>query len=278
MTPPRLSTAHPAFIELNGRRLFTLRIAPTGPRRAAVLYLPPFAEEMNRCRSHVVAQARALAATGHDCLLLDPFGTGESDGLFAEATWTHWRDDAEAAARWWRSQTGGPLTVWGIRTGALLAAEVATGGRADVDRLLFWQPVLDGKLFLTQHLRLRIASQMVHDTERETTETIRARLSAGEDIEIAGYPLSGRLADGLATARMPDAAALARCRIDWIEVVAKPEQPLAPVSRRLVDAVLAAGGALNAHTVADPLIWQLQERDDAPALHALSLRLMGEPA
>jgi exosortase A-associated hydrolase 2 len=278
LMPPateRHSRAHPLFLELNGRRLFGLQIVPTGACTAALLYLPPFVEEMNRCRSHVVLQARALAARGCHCLLLDPHGTGESEGQITEADWDHWRADAEAAGHWLRQQTGQPLTVWGIRTGALLAAEMADRPSAEVARLLFWQPVLDGTLFLNQYLRLRIASQLLRDGDRETTDSLRTRLSAGEDIEVAGYPLTGRLADSLASRRMADFNGLARCRIDWIEVVAKPEQSLSLPSRKQVEALTAAGARVATATVACPMIWQLQERGEAQELQAASLRLMG---
>lgn len=277
MAAPRSSRAQPLFLELNGRRLFALHITPTGPSTGAVLYLPPFAEEMNRCRSHVASMARALATTGQQCLLLDPVGTGESQGEITDSDWNHWRDDALAAARWLRSQGAGPLTLWGIRTGALLAAEVAAGADFAIDRLLYWQPVLDGKMFLNQYLRLRIASQLVNDADRETTEQIRERLSAGEAIEIAGYPLTGRLADALAARRLAAVQPPAGTRVDWIEVVAKPEQPMALPSRKLVDTWLGAGTSVRAETVACPMIWQLHRRDDAPQIEALTLRMMGDP-
>ena len=65
MWPPRHDMTKPfvtlpGFVEVAGRRLFTLEFIPGGACRGAVLYLPPFAEEMNRLRSHVAAQARAL--------------------------------------------------------------------------------------------------------------------------------------------------------------------------------------------------------------------------
>ena len=275
----RAALTTPVFLQFNGRRLFALQFVPTGTCRGALLYLPPFAEEMNRCRSHVVLQARALAAAGWSCLLLDPHGTGESDGQIVDADWDHWRADAVAAARWLMGQSGQPLTLWGLRTGALLAAEVAAElaapAQASACGLLLWQPVLDGKLFLTQYLRLRIASQMMRESERETVESIRARLSAGELIEVAGYPLTGRLADALATRRMAHLTGLADLRIDWLEMVSKLGQPLSPASQRQADAWIAAGARVATATVAGPMIWQLQERDDAPALQQASLALLG---
>ncbi|MDY0045867.1 MAG: hydrolase 2, exosortase A system-associated [Thauera propionica] len=275
LTPTRNSTSQPHFLEFNGRRLFALQILPTCPSRGAVLYLPPFAEEMNRCRSHVAAQARAFAAAGLRTLILDPYGTGESDGDIADADWSIWLQDAIAAARWLEIESGHAVTLWGMRTGALLAAEVADSGEVTIPHLLFWQPVLDGKLFLNQYLRLRIASQLVNETDRESTEQIRDRLSNGEVIEVAGYPLTSALSENLATRRMSDFPALAHQRISWIEVVSKADQQLSLPSRKLVDALRTQGATVNAVTVACPMIWQLHERADAPALRDTTLRLFG---
>lgn len=274
---PRRAVARPTFIEVNGRRLFAMQFVPTGPTRAAVLYLPSFDEEMNRCRTAAAEQARALAARGWHCMLLDHYGTGESTGQSHEASWDLWRADAQAAAGWLAQHSGHTPMLWGIRTGALMALDAAAHGLPVVQHLLLWQPVLDGGVFINQHLRLRIASQLVHDTERETTDAIRKRLSAGEDIEIAGYLLSGAMADSLSRRRVADwQATLATRRIDWIEVVAKAEQPLALPSRKLIDGLTQAGATVNATTVACPMIWQMHERIDAPALLSTTLSLLGE--
>jgi exosortase A-associated hydrolase 2 len=272
----RMSTAMPRFVEFNGRRLFSLHIRPTGLAIGAILYLPPFAEEMNRCRSHVAAQARALAAAGYHCLLLDPFGTGESEGEILDASWSIWIDDARAAAQWLASETGLPVSLWGIRTGALLAAEVASTGPDQFERLLFWQPVHDGKLFLNQYLRLRIAAQMFNETEKETTDQLRARLQAGEAIEIAGYPLSGTMANDLASRSMAALDGLSNTPIAWLEVTAKPGQSLPLPSRKLIDGLIASGGQIETCTPACPMIWQVHERVAAPELIACTLELMAQ--
>jgi exosortase A-associated hydrolase 2 len=278
MTPTDIAPplVEPRFLDFNGRRLFTLHWRPTGPCTGAVLYLPPYAEEMNRCRSHVAAQARALAASGRHCLLLDHFGTGESEGLSTEADWDLWLADAEAAANWLHAQTGLALTVWGLRTGALLAAELAAGGRVGIERLLFWQPVVDGKQYVNQYLRLRIASQMVHGAERETTSSIFDRLKAGENVEIAGYPLPGRLAVGMAARRMAGMDGLARLPIDWIEVVGQAGQGLPPASQRLVEGLVAGGARVRTATAVAPMFWQLAGNQMAPELQSVTSRMMEE--
>lgn len=280
MTPDtdRAWTLRPRFLDLNGRRLFALELLPQRPCIGAVLYLPAFAEEMNRFRSHVSAQARVLAGLGYHCLLLDPHGTGESDGEIVEGDWSHWVADGVAAGRWLQDQAGQPLTLWGARSGALLAADVAAAPDTPaIDGLLLWQPVLDGKLFMNQYLRLRIASQLVKDTERETTETIRARLAAGEVLEVAGYPLTGGMAAALAAGRLDRWQPGAGQRVRWVEIVAKPGQDLALPSRRLADQWQAAGASVQVAAVACPMVWQVHERVDAPPLQQATTALM-EPA
>ena len=128
-----------------------------------------------------------------------------------------WKADAlAAAAQLCQDAPALPLTLWGLRTGALLATDVACTEALQVDRLLLWQAVADGKNFLNQYLRLRIASQMVHGTDRETTASILERLAAGETIEVAGYPLAKRLADGLSGNAWPTWAERGRdASIGW---------------------------------------------------------------
>ena len=63
--------------------------------RGDLLVLPSFAEEMNRCRAMVSLQARVLAEAGVGTLVLDPFGTGDSAGEFADATWAGEREETD---------------------------------------------------------------------------------------------------------------------------------------------------------------------------------------
>jgi len=266
----------PMFLDFNGRRLFALQFHPAGPCIGAVLFLHPFSEEMNRCRSHVAEQARALAAAGLRCLLLDHHGTGESGGESTDGDWDHWVADATAAAQWLAQDSGRPMGLWGLRTGALMAAEVAESGQVAISRLLLWQPVVDGKQFVNQYLRLRIASQMVHGADRETTATIQQRLADGEVIEVAGYPLTGRLADGMAKRRLADFKSLGRARVDWLEVCGQADQPLPAGSQRVVDALQAAGCNVQPTTVAGPAFWQLAGTHTAPELQQATRRVMGE--
>ena len=156
---------------------------------ASILYIPPFAEELNRSRRMVALQCRALADAGFEVLQLDLGGCGDSAGHFADATWAGWVADVLAARDWLmarqqpRTQTstanasapGAPsadLWLWGLRAGCLLAADVVrqlsghhshklADGAAHPANLLFWQPVTQGTLHLAQFLRLKVATDLV---------------------------------------------------------------------------------------------------------------------
>ena len=85
----------PRFMGPAGARFFTTRFS-CGGSRGHVVFIPPFGEEMNRCRSLVATQARSFALSGYDCTLIDFFGTGDSDGELADCTLTVWYDNIRA--------------------------------------------------------------------------------------------------------------------------------------------------------------------------------------
>ena len=237
--------------------------------RGAILYLPPFAEEANRSRRMAVLQARRLAARGWAVLLLDPFGTGDSAGEFREAHWDLWLADAARAADWLAAcWPGGHITLWGLRLGALLAADLAAREADRFSRLLFWQPLLRGDRFMAQFLRLRTAAAMAVG-QKESGEVLRARLAAGEILEVAGYELAPDLVAAVEELRLEDLLKrLGVFTIEWLELAPPRSEPaLSPASRRLLDA-LSTGGSpqLTCQAVTGEPFWTIQEITLAPQL------------
>lgn len=245
--------------------------APSGACRGALVYIHPFAEEMNKSRRMAAQQARALAALGYGVLQIDLAGCGDSDGEFEDARWEHWKSDVGAACAWLQQRLGRPVGLWGLRLGALLALDYARG--APVERLLLWQPVLQGSAFLTQFLRLRVAGGMLDAAETASggTRELRAQLQAGEALEIAGYLLSPQLA---ASIDALDAAQLApACHTDWIEVVAAPERPIPPAAQRAASAWSAQPAM---HKVVGAPFWSTQEIAESDDLVAATCALFEE--
>lgn len=276
-----MTTARPFFLSGSAGPLFCLDHPPAadslpqGVRRGSLLYLPPFAEEANRARRMAVLQAGRLARRGWRVLLLDPFGTGDSAGDFHQARWSLWLDDASRAADWLTAQGPGdpPPVLWGLRLGALLAAQLAAEAKGRFRHLLFWQPLLRGDRFMTQFLRLRVAAAMAAG-EKESGKDLRARLEAGEILEVAGYELAPELVraiEGLSLETL--LAGLGDTRVDWLEVNRSTEGPAmeklvtTPASARLIESLPAQGGpSPRALALSGEPFWAIQEITLAPKL------------
>src|SRR5882672_8203208 len=107
-SPTRMLIAPEVFFQPatagTGQRLYVYHspepARPTHSPRGAVLYVHPFAEEMNKSRRMAALQSRALSAAGFAVLQLDLFGCGDSSGEFGDATWDDWVADIVEAAGW----------------------------------------------------------------------------------------------------------------------------------------------------------------------------------
>ena len=66
--------------------------------------MPAFGEEMHKSRRMVALFAQALRERGTATLLIDPIGTGDSDGKLEQATWELWKEGFRAAHEWLQTQ------------------------------------------------------------------------------------------------------------------------------------------------------------------------------
>jgi len=251
--------AEPFFLKADGGQRFCLYHPPAGPARGTLLYVHPFAEELNRARRMAALQARAFAAAGHAVLQIDLAGCGDSSGDFGDARWDVWQADLALAAAWLRERHDAPLRLWGLRLGALLALDYARTAAHPVAGMLLWQPVLKGSTYLTQFLRLRLAGALLADGDAGGgTAQLRAALLAGEALEIAGYDLDPRLARALDALDPLDAFRPA-CPVDWIEAVTQAGAEPSPGAARAAAAWRGAGVDLHLHPVHSAPFWTTTE-------------------
>lgn len=250
-------------------RLFAIYHAAAKDTRqgTGLVYLPPFAEEMNCSRRMAALQARRLAALGIDVLLLDPFGTGDSGGDFGEARWDIWQEDTRIALAWLGRRSGANLGLWGLRLGALLAAEVAATSTPHLSRLVLWHPVHKGSRFLTQFLRLRLAATLAAETGRETTKDLQARLAEGEALEIGGYLLAPELARAIASRQLSDLLQnRPPFRVDILEVGSGEALEPSAATQGLLTGLSPDHPIAAAQAVQGEAFWAIQEFTLAPRL------------
>ena len=55
---------------------------------------------MNKCRRMIAEVGRRLEGSGVGMLVVDLFGTGDSEGEFAQADWQRWKADLAGAVQW----------------------------------------------------------------------------------------------------------------------------------------------------------------------------------
>ena len=271
------------FLPTPGGQRFCLYHPPQGGlSKGRVLYLHPFAEELNTTRRVVAQQARALAQAGFAVLQIDLLGCGDSEGELVDATWDAWLQDAHAAQAWLAGQAPGPLWLWGMRSGCLLATALAAR-LPELPHLLMWQPVINGQQALQQFLRLHAAGQWLDskseaDTDHPNKPTKPDKpaqmLASGRPVDIAGYTLSPELAKGLGAARMQAMETGAPSQLIWLETSSQPELALGPASTAHLDTWRNAGWSVNAQAVNGPAFWQTVGADEAPNLIATTLQAL----
>jgi exosortase A-associated hydrolase 2 len=276
MSAPRVE---PFFFDGDPGTRFSLYHAPDPhlPARGAILYVHPFAEELNRGRRMAAVQARRFAALGFAVLQIDLFGCGDSCGDFSLARWDIWKRDLATARAWLAERSGGPMHLWGMRLGGLLALDYACG--APVERIILWQPVLNGRSAIGQFLRQQLADGGVatrHAVQR-STEDLREALVAQGLLEVAGYELAADLAsaiEALDAAAMP----LPACRVDWFASSAPAPARLAANAERLRANWAPRGVEVRLHTLDGQPFWRAQDNNECPALLEATARVFATEA
>jgi exosortase A-associated hydrolase 2 len=230
--------------------------------RQSVVIVPPFAEEMNKTRHLMAALARRIAGVGYDVLLFDFFGTGDSEGDFADSSIAAWRSDIDAVIRFMNPRIR--LHLVGFRAGALMAADAAS--RHDVHSLTLVQPHLSGRQQLDEVLRLRLTAALMDGGSREGISALRNRLMAGETLEIGGYGVSRDLAVGLDSLELSGHDTRTLARVNCMEIVSEPGAGLRAGLQKAIDAWKSAGVLVNVDNTVCSEFWATRETAPCPEL------------
>jgi uncharacterized protein len=128
-----------------------------------LLLCNPFGQEAVRAHRMYRVLAERLARSGFAVLRFDYFATGDSAGQDDEGELDGWCLDIAAAHAELRQRSRCSRTVWaGTRLGATLCAMASSRAGNAPDRLVLWDPVVDGSEYLAEleagHLRALKAS------------------------------------------------------------------------------------------------------------------------
>jgi exosortase A-associated hydrolase 2 len=233
-----------------------------------ILLLPSFFEEMNLCRAVVAKQAQFLVSQGYVVYALDYFGTGDSAGHIRDATSHIWVEDIEDVATWLAKNGAQSLKVWAVRAGALLAFSALQNIQRKIacNHLLLWKPVLKGKAFMSQFLRLKQMNAMLNGDHKIDC---RQQLLTDGVIEIAGYEISNKLFESLEGLQFPKELADST-QVGWMELASKG---VSPAIQNVVKIWPANRTKISCHE--GPAFWQIPEVFEQPELHGMTAQMLG---
>ena len=265
------------FLPTRRGSLFCLYHAPQGPVvRGQVLHLHPFAEELNTCRSVSAQFARELAAQGYAVLQFDMSGCGDSEGDFGDATWATWLNNAHDALAELHRRAGKPaeatpLWLWGVRSGALMSADMLKDMKAPC-HMLWWQPVISGQQVLQQWLRLDAAKEWLGPGKNAEKASPAQRLKDGDTVHVAGYPITPALAQSLATSlQRAHPATVSHARLLWMELGTADADHLPPAVARHAAIWQDASWDVAARRLSTPPFWQQFSNASGSSLSQASL-------
>ncbi|MCU6434152.1 hydrolase 2, exosortase A system-associated [Undibacterium sp. Jales W-56] len=249
------------FLDTSSGYRFCLYFPPAAGTRClgGIVYIAPFAEEMNKARKMAAMQARRLAVNGYGVLLIDLLGCGDSSGELKDADWSNWKQDIQDAIKLMRDKINAPVSLWGLRLGALLALDLARYPEYVFEKIVLWQPILQGASFMNQFFRLRLANDMLNQTTNSNQlQPARTLLSQGHTVEIAGYGITPRLTASIDALDASDWQ-FGTNVLHWLECVPDQVVGFPPARQKIIERWKENGVQITAQTIAGVQFWMTQE-------------------
>lgn len=225
-------------------------ITPANPR--VVVVCAPLWQEGVRAHRALRQMSARLAKAGLYAFRFDYYGAGDSAGDTHEGDLAQWLADLttaiEAASR---ARGVSRVTLLGLRFGATLAALTAAA-RSDVDRLVLWEPVVEGRQYIEQALA-------AHKVWNEAFRVWRPapQVSAPTDHpEVLGFPLTDAMKRTISSV---DLSALSRTAPRALVVERDP----AGRGQELKDHLVNLGARADYELVREAEIWRSAELDQA---------------
>ena len=265
----------PYFLESKSGRVFIQSFVPDITNNEVVIFVPPFAEEMNKSRRMMALLGQQLASNGVHMLIPDLYGTGDSEGDFSEANWDIWLDNLGQIIQGLSQDGKVSISLVGLRMGCLLIHDfLQTKSALPIHKVVFWKPVIFGQQMINQFLRLRIANSMMSGT-KETTASLRENLHKDGVLEVAGYGLNVSLISSLDEKRLLADNFDESIDWSWFEVVANDNQPTPLASSKLVAALNNRHIPVRIQNIVGESFWSNQEIAEVAALITATCDVLG---
>lgn len=236
---------YPYYFRLRAGQLFgCYHASPVTPARDwGVVLSYPVGREYIRFHRSFRELANLLAQEGFLALRFDYYGCGDSAGDFEEARVSQWVRDIGTAIDRVKMDGGiSRICLIGLRLGAALAATVGAG-RTDVDALVLWDPVIEGRVYVEQLVTLhRDMLRYAHVDPRQWPGLPGVR-------EILGFPFGESLIEDLDS-------------LDLLAIQRRPARDVLLVSTRehnkraaLDSRLTSLGASVALRQIPSPQLW-----------------------
>lgn len=262
----------------SGRRLCILRKQrPFHACRGAILLVPAFAEEMNKARRMCALQAQYLASCGYAVLTIDLRGAGDSQGSLSDSTWLDWHADLAFACEWLHTQMSAPISLLGLRLGALLALDFACQNASTIQQLVLWQPVTNGRAYMKQFFRLQLVNNALSGAPIESKggASKSKQVEIQSNAEVAGYDLSSRFRDSVEAIDLLHFPAQ-DFAISWLELRDEASFELSPARQKYADFFCNTYANAKIQKISSPEFWDTQNISTCPSLIELTARIFDD--
>ena len=223
------------------------------------MFVPPFAEEMNKCRRQYSVTAELLASKGLASVVFDLSCTGDSSGEFVNAQWHDWKHDLALICAWIDGRGLNPYAFVATRLGCVLAADSVPILGHKLDKVVFWQPIIRGNQFITQFLRMRLASSLMGPGPAESMESIKEQIANNGSIEVAGYHLSRSLYESVIEANLLHSLRAKNTETTVFEISPSEKSELSVAARKLLDNANSRGIKITGSHVRGEQFWTSTE-------------------
>jgi len=250
----------PMFLASEGRRIFAVWHQPAADAGkvtdTAFVFCPPFAEEEKCCHRAFVDMARKLCSRGHPVLRIQYRGCGDSEGDFGDFSCADWEQDINNALAFLRRQGRPRLGLLGLRLGASLAGRVAES-TGDVQNLILWEPIVNGRQYMSLNLRRKLLRRMLTDKEGgESPPASQATMTDGRTgIDFEGYWISAEMQTQIGEIDL--IADAKRFRGEVLLTQISSQSSPGKTIRSLEDRYASAGASVAVEAVVEQPIWNL---------------------
>lgn len=218
----------------------------------ALVFCPPFAEEMVTTYARFASWSKQLGGEGVPVVRFHPFGTGESGGSFGDFTLSSAVNDACSAVELARQRVeSARLGYFGLRLGGTIAMLAAS--RQPVDVLVLWSPITNLQQYVRELLRGLLAKEMVHQgvtKVRRNTQDMIAEFDNGRPLDLMGYEFSPQLyREMMAAQKWPDAPPAKH--VIWL---ARPTEEKS--ASAIVEQWKKSGSRVDFAVLPEPAFWE----------------------